>query len=158
MAFNLSSVLEKRSEWKKMGLKIVFTNGVFDILHRGHVEYLENAKKLGDKLIVGVNSNSSVKRIKGEKRPIVDEIDRATIISSLKSVDAVVIFEEDTPLEIITNIIPDVLVKGADWKVDSIIGREIVENNGGEVKTIQFLDNRSTTNIIENILRLHKDK
>lgn len=158
MVFNLSNVLQKRDEWKKKGFKIVFTNGVFDILHRGHVEYLESAKKLGDKLIVGVNSNSSVKRIKGEMRPIVDEIDRATIISNLKSVDSVVIFEEDTPLETITKIIPDVLVKGADWKVDSIVGREVVEQSGGVVKTIKFLENRSTTNVIENILKQYKVK
>ncbi|MSQ45875.1 MAG: D-glycero-beta-D-manno-heptose 1-phosphate adenylyltransferase [Ignavibacteria bacterium] len=158
MDFQLSNAILQREKWKNEGLKVVFTNGVFDILHRGHVEYLEEARKTGDKLIVGVNSNSSVKRIKGEKRPIVDEFDRAIVISKLKSVDCVLIFNEDTPLEIITKLIPDILVKGEDWKIDSIVGKDVVEKNGGLVKTISFVPNRSSSNIIENILKQYNNK
>lgn len=158
MDFQLSNAILQREKWKNEGLKVVFTNGVFDILHRGHVEYLEEARKAGDKLIVGVNSNSSVKRIKGEKRPIVDEFDRAIVISKLKSVDCVLIFNEDTPLEIITKLIPDILVKGEDWKIYSIVGKDVVEKNGGFVKTISFVPNRSSSNIIENILKQYNNK
>ncbi len=134
------------------GNKIVFTNGVFDILHKGHVEYLNRAKELGDFLIVGINSDTSVKKIKGEKRPIVNEKDRAFIISNLKSVDYVCIFEEDTPYETIDMLQPDILVKGADWKVEDVVGRDIVEARGGKVVTIEYLDGKSTTNIIKKIL------
>lgn len=158
MDFQLSNAILQREKWKNEGLKVVFTNGVFDILHRGHVEYLEEARKAGDKLIVGVNSNSSVKRIKGEKRPIVDEFDRAIVISKLKSVDCVLIFNEDTPLEIITKLIPDILVKGEDWKIDLIVGKDVVEKNGGLVKTISFVPNHSSSSIIENILKQYNNK
>jgi rfaE bifunctional protein nucleotidyltransferase chain/domain len=147
-----ASVKFLREQFKKEKKKIVFTNGVFDIIHSGHVDYLIKAKALGDILIVGMNSDDSVRRIKGEKRPLIRQTDRAYILSNLKPVDYVVIFEEDTPLEIIKTIVPDVLVKGADWSLDKIIGSDIVLNNGGEVKNISFVNERSTSRIIDTIL------
>lgn len=134
------------------GKKVVFTNGVFDILHRGHVEYLNRARELGDYLIVAVNSDSSVRRIKGEKRPVVSEADRAFVVSNLKCVDFVCVFGEDTPYEVIKSIQPDVLVKGADWKIENVVGKDIVEARGGKVVTIEYVMGRSTTNIINKIL------
>jgi D-glycero-beta-D-manno-heptose 1-phosphate adenylyltransferase len=134
------------------GKSVVFTNGCFDIIHAGHVDYLAKAKECGDILILGLNSDKSVRSIKGEKRPIVPEEERAFILSNLKSVDYVTLFDEDTPFEIISAIIPDVLVKGADWPIDQIVGRDVVENNGGMVKTIKFVNQVSTTNIIKTIL------
>ncbi len=135
--------------------KIVFTNGVFDIIHRGHVEYLAEAKSLGDVLIVGMNSDSSVKMIKGDKRPIVQEENRAYVLANLKPVDYVVIFSENTPFNTIKKIMPDILVKGADWTEDKIIGSDIVKQNGGEIKRIKFVENNSSTNIIERIIQLY---
>ncbi len=138
--------------------KIVgFTNGCFDILHAGHVTYLEKAKSLVDVLIVGLNSDSSVKRIKGPKRPINSEIDRALVLSGLSSVDWVVIFNEDTPIEIIKAIKPDLLIKGADWKGKRVVGAEFVLSYGGSVEFIDFLEDRSTTGIIEKVLREYCD-
>jgi D-glycero-beta-D-manno-heptose 1-phosphate adenylyltransferase len=148
----IDELTEIRKDLKSRNKKVVFTNGVFDILHAGHVDYITKAKEKGDVLIVGVNSDSSVKRIKGELRPVVPEDERAFIISSLKPVDYVVIFNEDTPHEIINKLIPDVLVKGADWAIENIVGREIVEANGGKVETIEFVNDRSTTNIIKIVL------
>ena len=136
--------------------KIVFTNGVFDILHKGHVDYLNKAKEMGDILVVGINSDSSTRRIKGDKRPVVPQSDRACVISNLKSVDYVCIFEEDTPYETIKMIQPDILVKGADWKIEDVIGKDIVEGRGGKVVTVEFLNGRSTTNIIKKILEVMK--
>lgn len=143
------------NELKAQNKKIVFTNGVFDIIHRGHVEYLTEAKSLGDILIVGLNSDSSVKIIKGEKRPVVNEENRAFVLANLKPVDYVVIFNEDNPFNLISKIVPDILVKGADWSEDKIIGSDIVKNNGGEVKRIRFVENNSSTNIIERIIQLY---
>ncbi len=143
------------SKLKAKGKKIVFTNGVFDIIHRGHVEYLTEAKALGDILVVGLNSDSSVKMIKGDKRPIVSEDNRAFVLAGLKPVDYVVIFNEDTPYNTIKNIKPDILVKGADWDEDKIVGSDIVKNNGGEIKRITFVENNSSTNIIEKIIQLY---
>jgi D-beta-D-heptose 7-phosphate kinase/D-beta-D-heptose 1-phosphate adenosyltransferase len=140
---------------RKENKKIVFTNGVFDIIHRGHVEYLTQAKSLGDVLIVGLNSDSSVKIIKGNSRPVVNEEDRAYVLSNLKPVDYVLIFSEDNPLNLINKVLPDVLVKGADWSEDKIIGADTVKNNGGEVKTINFVENNSSTGIIERIIQLY---
>jgi D-beta-D-heptose 7-phosphate kinase/D-beta-D-heptose 1-phosphate adenosyltransferase len=137
-----------RSEKKK----VVFTNGVFDIIHRGHVEYLLKAKSLGDILIIGLNTDASVRRLKGEKRPLVTQNDRAFILANLLPVDFVCMFEEDTPLELISRIVPDVLVKGADYKIADIVGREVVEQSGGKVETIEFVPNRSTSGIIEQVL------
>ena len=141
-----------RKKLKEENKKVVFTNGVFDILHSGHVDYLIKAKSLGDILIVGVNSDSSVHRIKGEKRPIISEKERAFIVSSLKPVDYVTLFDEDTPQILIEDVIPDILVKGADWALDKIVGRDIVERNGGTVQTIEFINNQSSSQIIKLIL------
>jgi rfaE bifunctional protein nucleotidyltransferase chain/domain len=132
-------------------MKVVFTNGCFDILHRGHVSYLNEAKSLGDKLIIGLNSDASVKRLKGDSRPINSESDRKFVLENLKAVDEVFIFEEDTPLELIKKIMPDVLVKGGDWSVDQIVGSKEVLQNGGEVKSLKFIEGKSTTGIIEKI-------
>ena len=152
----LDEIMILRKQFKNENKKVVFTNGVFDLIHAGHVDYLIKAKSLGDVLIVGMNSDASVKRIKGNSRPILAEKERAFIISNLKPVDFVTIFEEDTPANLIQNIIPDVLVKGADWSLDKIVGREIVEANGGEVKAIQFVNDQSTSKIIQSILDKYK--
>lgn len=146
--FNLPSLQKQVAAWKLLSKKIVFTNGCFDILHLGHVEYLANAANLGDILIVAINSDSSVKTLeKGDSRPIQDEYSRLMIMASLHVVNAVVLFSEPTPYEVIKLIKPDVLVKGGDWKVEDIVGHDIVKANGGEVTTISFLPGYSTTNI-----------
>ncbi|UZJ39128.1 D-glycero-beta-D-manno-heptose 1-phosphate adenylyltransferase [Prosthecochloris sp. SCSIO W1102] len=142
-------------EWKQQGKKVVFTNGCFDILHAGHVQYLEKAKATGDVLIVGVNSDGSVKRLKGQNRPIASETDRCTVLAGLEAVDATVIFDEDTPARIIERLLPDILIKGADWPIDKIVGAKTVLEHGGEVKTIEFLEGRSTTSIIERIIEIY---
>ncbi len=153
---NIEELVSIRNKLKSQNKKVVFTNGVFDILHAGHVDYLVKAKKMGDVLIVAVNSDSSVKKIKGDKRPIVPQAERAFILSNLKCVDYVTIFEEDTPYEVIKKIIPDVLIKGADWTIDKIIGKDIVENAGGKIETIEFVNIQSSTNIINIILDRYK--
>lgn len=153
---NIDELVGIRNVLKSQNKKVVFTNGVFDILHAGHVDYLIKAKKMGDVLIVAVNSDSSVKRIKGDKRPIVPQAERAFILSNLKCVDYVTIFEEDTPYEVIKKLIPDVLIKGADWTKDKIIGKDIVENAGGKIETIEFVNIQSSTNIIKIILDRYK--
>jgi rfaE bifunctional protein nucleotidyltransferase chain/domain len=142
---------------KKEGKKIVFTNGCFDILHAGHIDYLTKAKTLGDILVVGVNSDKSVRVIKGGRRPIIPEQERALIISNLKPVDYVTLFDEPTPRELIELLIPDILVKGADWDLEKIVGRDVVEANGGKVLTINFVNDQSTTKIIKTILGRFKD-
>jgi len=134
-------------QWKTEGLKIVFTNGCFDILHYGHVHYLADAREQGDKLIVGLNSNASVKRLKGAHRPINDDLTRQHLLAALECVDLVVEFEEDTPIELIKAIMPDLLVKGGDWKPEQIVGSTEVLANGGEVKSLPFIEGYSTTNI-----------
>lgn len=146
-----------RKKLKDENKKVVFTNGCFDLIHAGHIDYLTKAKKMGDVLIVGLNSDSSVKRIKGNKRPILKEAERTFILSSLKPVDYIVIFNEDTPEKLIKELVPDILVKGADWKLDDIVGRDIVLDNGGEVKTINFVNNQSTSKIIKTIIDRYKD-
>ena len=138
---------------KQENVKIVFTNGCFDLIHRGHVEYLEQAKLQGDILIVGLNSDASVRKLKGSGRPLTSEDDRAFILSRLESVDIVCIFEEDTPIKLLSIVQPDVLVKGGDYTLDGIVGRDIVEKNGGLVMTIPFIQNSSTSGMIEKILR-----
>lgn len=145
-----------RDNLRKEGKVVVFTNGCFDILHAGHVDYLTKAKELGDVLIVGINSDSSVTRLKGESRPITKESERAFVISQLKAVDYVVVFDEETPLNLIAELIPDVLVKGADWKIENIVGREIVEKNNGKVLNIKFDIDQSTSKIINKILELNR--
>ena len=145
-----------RRGFKERRKRVVFTNGVFDILHRGHVEYLSKAKALGDVLMVGVNADASVKRIKNDGRPIVEEDDRAHVLAALASVDYVCLFEEDTPYQLLKALVPDVLVKGADWAVDTVVGKDIVEQAGGSVQTIEFLPQRSTTQIIKTITERFK--
>ena len=141
----------KLAEWRSAGKTIVFTNGCFDILHRGHVEYLAQAADLGDKLIVGLNTDASVKRLKGENRPVNDEKSRALLLSALQFVDVVVFFDEDTPYELIKQVQPDILVKGNDYKPEEIVGYDIVTAKGGKVLTIDLVEGFSTTNIIKRL-------
>jgi rfaE bifunctional protein nucleotidyltransferase chain/domain len=148
------SELKKQIDETRSGKKIVFTNGCFDILHVGHVTYLQDAKNQGDILIVGLNSDSSVKGLKGPTRPVQNESDRALILASLHSVDYVCLFSEDTPIKLIEALLPDVLVKGGDWPIEKIVGHEVVQANGGEVKSLPFVEGRSTTGILEKILKL----
>ena len=150
-------ILELRKKFKEENKKVVFTNGCFDLIHSGHVDYLVKAKALGDVLILALNTDSSVRSIKGTNRPILNQEERAFIVSNLKPVDYVTFFDEDTPGEIINELIPDILVKGADWSIDKIVGREVVEKNGGEVKTINFVNNQSTSKIIESIISKYKN-
>jgi len=149
----LSELVRIRSKLKADGKKVVFTNGVFDLIHSGHVDYLLKAKNLGDVLIVGLNSDESVRRIKGEKRPILKQKERAFVLSNLKAVDYVVFFEENTPENLISEIIPDILVKGADWEVEKIVGKDVVEKNGGKVMNIEFVNDQSTSKIIDLIVK-----
>jgi rfaE bifunctional protein nucleotidyltransferase chain/domain len=147
----LAELTALRKKWAETGEKVVFTNGCFDILHRGHVDYLNKAATLGTKLIVAVNSDASVKGLKNTNRPIQDETSRLEIMASLGCVDAVILFGENTPLELISILIPDVLVKGADYKVEDIVGYEVVTKHGGEVRTLEFLPGYSTTAIEQKI-------
>jgi rfaE bifunctional protein nucleotidyltransferase chain/domain len=144
-------LLNQVAIWRFQDKKIVWTNGCFDLLHLGHIDYLSKAKDQGDILIVGVNTDASVKRIKKEGRPITDEKSRSIIMASLRFVDAVVLFDEDTPYKMIKLIQPDVLVKGSDYKAQDIVGYDIVEAHGGQIVTINFLPGYSTTNIEEKI-------
>jgi len=145
------NLLPQLAIWRFQDKKIVWTNGVFDLLHLGHIDYLSKAKDLGDILIVGVNTDASVKRIKKAGRPITDETARSTIVASLHFVDAVILFDEDTPYQLIRRVQPDVLVKGSDYKAEEIVGAEIVLAKGGSVETIDFLPGYSTTAIEEKI-------
>jgi rfaE bifunctional protein nucleotidyltransferase chain/domain len=149
---NLNQLIRIRKKAKRDHKKVVFTNGCFDILHRGHVEYLKKAKSLGGLLIVGLNSDSSVKKLKGNKRPIVPQEDRAEILASLGMVDYVCIFEEETPQKIIDALIPDVLVKGSDYENKKIVGKDVVESFGGKVLTVKEVKGKSTKNIIQKIV------
>jgi len=149
--YTLQTLIEKVKGWKKQGKKIVFTNGVFDLLHKGHIFSLSQAAKEGDVLIIGLNSDNSVKRLKGEGRPINDQDARALLLAALTMIDAVVVFEEDTPLNLITSILPDVLVKGGDYTIDEIAGAKEVIENGGKVVINPILDGFSTTAIINAI-------
>src|SRR3972149_3631313 len=143
-----------RSSRKKK--TIVFTNGCFDIIHAGHVRYLKKAKSLGDFLVVGLNSDSSVKKIKGEKRPIVPQKERAEVLSGLEAVDYVVLFNEPTPTKLIEAVLPDVLVKGPNWASHEIVGADVVKAAGGKIARVKLVKGRSTTNIIKKILELHQ--
>ena len=145
---NRESLEEKLNLWRKEGKTIVFSNGCFDILHRGHVEYLSKAADLGDILIIGLNTDASVKRIKGPSRPVNDEKARAVVLAALEFVDAIMFFDEDTPYNLIKNVQPDVLVKGKDYKAEDIVGYDIVTNKGGKVETIELVEGFSTTNTI----------
>ena len=150
--YSLDEMKAIRAELKLQNKKVVFTNGCFDILHMGHVDYLLKARNCGDVLVLGLNSDISVREIKGEKRPIVPQEERAFILSQLKAVDYVVLFDEPTPKELIDALVPDVLVKGGDWPFDKIVGRDTVEQNGGKVMTINFVTEASTTNIIKTVI------
>ncbi|MBS1970051.1 MAG: D-glycero-beta-D-manno-heptose 1-phosphate adenylyltransferase [Bdellovibrionales bacterium] len=143
------SIAKDLASLKSQNKKIVFTNGCFDLLHVGHVRYLQEAKKLGDVLVVGVNSDASVRVLKGPTRPVQIEADRAEILAALGAVDYTVIFNEDTPLKLIETVKPDILVKGGDWKIDQIVGSDFVIANGGKVMSLQFVDGKSTTKLIE---------
>lgn len=147
---------KKLSLLKRRRKKIVFTNGCFDIIHAGHVRYLQDAKKLGDVLVLALNSDRSVKTIKGSKRPIVPEGERAEIMASLEPIDFVVLFHEPNPYKIISYLEPDVLVKGGDWQPKDIVGSDLVLARGGKVKSIRYHKGKSSTNIIEKILKLYK--
>ena len=149
-----SDLKSKVNSWKSQGKKIVFTNGCFDILHRGHLEILSQAAGLGDKLIIGVNADESVKRLKGPSRPVNNESSRSIMLAFLEITDAVSIFEEDTPLELIQTIQPDIIVKGGDYKPSEVVGAEEVAKNGGEVIIVPLVKGFSTTGIIEKIQHL----
>lgn len=155
MVFDSLPQLKSSVEYKK-SQSVVFTNGCFDILHPGHVQYLQEARSCGDFLVVGLNSDSSVRRLKGDQRPIQNEQDRAVVLAALSSVDAVVIFSEDTPLNLIQQLRPGVLVKGGDWSVDEIVGGPDVLSWGGEVRSLSFKEGSSTTSIVHRILALKK--
>ena len=147
-ASHLSPLTSHLSRWREQGLRIVFTNGCFDILHRGHVEYLSKAADMGDVLVVGLNTDASVKRLKGEGRPVNDQEARAIVLASLSCVDAVALFDEDTPYELIKAVRPDVLVKGADYKPEEIVGYDIVTSYGGKVETVPLVEGYSTTGLL----------
>src|SRR5262245_26164701 len=149
--FTLDEAVTFASELRATGKTIVFTNGVFDLLHPGHLRYLQYARSLGDALIVGVNSDRSVRAVKGPGRPIIPDMERAEILAALACVDAVAIFDEETPFEIISAIQPDVLVKGADWAENAIVGRDIVEARGGKVVRAAIEEGYSTTSIVERV-------
>ncbi len=148
---NTEPLKRKIASWKFLGQKVVFTNGVFDLLHTGHITYLVKAAELGERLIIGLNTDASVKRLKGPERPVNNQESRALLLAALFFVDAIVLFDEDTPLNLITELMPDILVKGADYTTDSIIGGKEVIANGGEVKTIDLVEGYSSTAIIQKI-------
>jgi len=144
----------ERERLRREGRRIVFTNGCFDLLHPGHIRYLAQARALGDVLIVAINSDRSVQELKGKGRPILNEQERSIVLCGLESVDYVIVFDEETPRELIALILPDVLVKGGDWSIDKIVGREEVEAAGGQVFSLPYLEGQSTSEIIERIRRL----
>lgn len=150
---SLDALKNQVSKLKNSGKRIVFTNGCFDLLHYGHVKYLEEAKSKGDVLVVGVNSDASVRKIKGGDRPIVNQKDRVRLIAALASVDFAVLFKEENPLKLIKAIKPDVLIKGADWNKKNIIGSDFVAGYGGKVRTVKLVEGRSTTNLIQRIAK-----
>lgn len=144
-------LISERKRLRREARSLVFTNGCFDLLHPGHVRYLNQARSLGDALVVALNSDQSVRALKGEGRPILNEQERAEVIAALEAVDYVVVFEEETPRELIAELLPDVLVKGGDWPIDRIIGREEVEAAGGRVVSLPYLEGASTSDIIAKI-------
>jgi rfaE bifunctional protein nucleotidyltransferase chain/domain len=153
--FPVALLAERLASLRREGKRIVFTSGCFDLLHPGHIHTLTQAKAWGDVLVVAINSDASVKRLKGERRPILNQEERVVMLSALSVVDYVTIFAENTPLEVIRLLLPDVLVKGGDWGADAVIGREVVEANGGEVVLIPYQAGFSTTDIIERIAARH---
>ena len=148
---SLEALKLRVENWKSSSEKIVFTNGCFDILHRGHIDVLAKTADLGDKLIIGLNSDSSIRKLKEDNRPIVDEKSRALLLAAFSFVDAIVLFSEQTPFNLITDIEPDILAKGGDYKIEEIVGHEVVQQNGGEVITIPLTEGFSSTNIIDKI-------
>ncbi len=144
------------AQWREAGQRIVFTNGCFDLLHYGHLHYLAQARDLADRLVVGLNSAASVRRLKGPNRPINDELTRTYLLAALQMVDAVVVFEGDTPIELIKIVQPDILVKGGDWEPEQIVGSEFVLAQGGQVLSLPFVEGYSTTNIEQKILGREK--
>ncbi|RMG24679.1 MAG: D-glycero-beta-D-manno-heptose 1-phosphate adenylyltransferase [Bacteroidetes bacterium] len=151
---SLERLLAKVRAWRVKDHRIIFTNGCFDLLHLGHIDYLERAKQLGGKLVLGLNSDASVRRIKGPKRPLMDENTRARMLAAMEFVDAVIIFEEDTPIPLLLQLKPDVLVKGGDYRLDEIVGHEEVQAYGGEVQRVPFLEGYSTTGMLEKLKSL----
>ena len=158
MVLDISQLSSIVDSLKQAGKRIVFTNGCFDIIHVGHVRYLKEARSLGDVLVVGLNSDESVRAIKGMNRPIVPQGERAEVLSSLRDVDYVVIFNEPDPYNTIAALRPDILVKGGDWSIENIIGRDIVESYGGKVCSIPFIEGASSTNIIESIIKKYGEE
>ena len=151
---SFTQAIRKVAEWREKGDKTVFSNGCFDIIHAGQVDYLEKARQKGDHLIVGLNTDSSVARIKGKNRPIVDEVSRSRVLAALEFVDAVVLFNEDTPYELIKGLNPDILVKGKDYDISNIVGADLVLQNGGKVETIELTEGHSSTIVIDKIKKL----
>lgn len=152
--YTLENLLPVLETWRKQALKIVFTNGCFDIVHLGHVDYLEKARMKGDKLVLGLNTDASVCRLKGEKRPVVEEFARARLLAGFQFIDAIVFFEEDTPLRLIEQVKPDILTKGNDYSVENIVGADFVLKNGGKVETLDLVKGYSTSALIEKIKSL----
>ncbi len=150
---NLSELLIEREQWRTNGQRVVFTNGCFDLLHPGHVRYLQQARALGDALIVGLNSDRSVRELKGASRPILKEAERAEVMAALACVDFVTVFDEATPHALIAALTPDILVKGGDWSIENIVGRAEVEAADGQVMSLPFVDGVSTSEIIQRILQ-----
>ena len=153
MATTLPAILDERAGWKAAGKSVVFTNGCFDLLHPGHVALFEAARAEGDVLVVGLNSDRSVRALKGAGRPLIPATERAETLAALEAVDRVVVYDEDTPLAVISALSPDVLVKGADWALDAIVGREEVERGGGRVVRVELRPGRSTTSMVSRIRR-----
>jgi D-beta-D-heptose 7-phosphate kinase/D-beta-D-heptose 1-phosphate adenosyltransferase len=152
------ALIQERQRLRSNGKRVVFTNGCFDLLHPGHVRYLREARSLGDSLVVALNSDRSVRMLKGEGRPILNEKERAEVIAALETVDYVVIFDEETPRELIADLLPDVLVKGGDWGLEEIIGREEVEAAGGTVRSLPYIEGSSTSEIIERVIKIEKQR
>ena len=152
------ALTEERERLHREGKRLVFTNGCFDLLHLGHVRYLSEARALGDALVVALNSDRSVRALKGEGRPILDEQERSEVIAALEAVDYVIVFDEETPLELIAELLPDVLVKGGDWPLDQIIGREEVEAAGGRVISLPYIEGSSTSDIIERVAKIGSER
>lgn len=149
--FSLDDLKKQVNSWKQSGKEVVFTNGCFDIIHRGHIKVLAQTADLGDRLIIGLNSDSSIQKSKGADRPIIDEHSRAILLAALSFVDAVILFSEETPINLISTLVPDLLAKGGDYEIETIVGHEIVQNNGGEVILVPFVDGFSSTIIIDKI-------
>ena len=153
----LDDAITQVGDWQRAGQKVVFTNGCFDIVHLGHIDYLEKARALGDRLVLGLNTDASVSRLKGPGRPVVDEYARARLMAALSFVDTVILFDEPTPKELIEALKPDILVKGDDYTVETIVGADFVLDKGGEVKTVDLVKGYSTTTLIEKIKASYRD-